>query len=116
MTATVNSFSIYVLFYQLLMFSFNFISILIQFSFALQEDSPIPKRPSFTEINLLDTEKKKLPKRLVYFSDGVLEEYSTDEDELDTLNSEKQPLVDLVSLNEKYSKYIYYSTVSNISM
>jgi FAM177 family len=27
------------------------------------------------------TEKKKVPRRILHFSDGILEEYSTDEDE-----------------------------------
>lgn len=42
--------------------------------------------------------RKKSPKRLVYFSDGVLEEYSTDEEEMDGVNPDTQPLIDPVSL------------------
>lgn len=44
------------------------------------------------------TENKlnKVPKRLLYFSDGILEEYSS-EDEVDNENVSNQPLVDPVS-------------------
>ncbi|KAF8793804.1 Protein FAM177A1 like protein [Argiope bruennichi] len=49
---------------------------------------------SFTEINLTELQRKKAPKRLVYFSDGILEEYSTDEDEVDDSAKDTQPLID----------------------
>ncbi|CAL1270933.1 unnamed protein product [Larinioides sclopetarius] len=49
---------------------------------------------SFTEINLTDLQRKKAPKRLVYFSDGILEEYSSDEDEVDNAAKDTQPLID----------------------
>lgn len=52
---------------------------------------------SFTEINLAENKVKKAPKRLVYFSDGILEEYSS-EDEVDNGNAPDKPLVDPVSL------------------
>ncbi|GFT90398.1 protein FAM177A1 [Nephila pilipes] len=51
-------------------------------------------KASFTEINLTELQRKKAPKRLVYFSDGILEEYSTDEDEFDNANQDTQPLID----------------------
>ncbi|XP_050405649.1 protein FAM177A1 [Patella vulgata] len=41
-------------------------------------------RPEFTNISLegdLKPVKKKVPRRIIHFSDGTLEEYSTDEDE-----------------------------------
>lgn len=59
---------------------------------------------NFTEINLID-KKKKLPKRLVYFSDGVLEEYSS-EDEMDATNDDTQPLIDPKTLS--WLPYIGY--------
>ncbi|GBM16159.1 Protein FAM177A1 [Araneus ventricosus] len=49
---------------------------------------------SFTEINLTELQRKKAPKRLVYFSDGILEEYSSDEDEVDNAAKDTQPLID----------------------
>ncbi|GFV00176.1 protein FAM177A1 [Trichonephila clavipes] len=52
------------------------------------------EKTSFTEINLAELQRKKAPKRLVYFSDGILEEYSTDEDEFDNANQDAQPLID----------------------
>ncbi|GBO28125.1 hypothetical protein AVEN_125539-1 [Araneus ventricosus] len=52
---------------------------------------------SFTEINLTELQRKKAPKRLVYFSDGILEEYSSDEDEVDNAAKDTQPLIDPVS-------------------
>lgn len=61
---------------------------------ADKKSSVCEEKSSFTEVNLSEIERKKLPKRLVYFSDGVLEEYSTDEDELDGEISDTQPLVD----------------------
>ena len=59
-------------------------------------------RPSFATIPLDDLtdqgkKKKKLPRRVLYFSDGVLEEYSTDEDEV-APKSQPQTVVDPVSL------------------
>ena len=59
-----------------------------------EDSSNRSEKTPFTEINLSETERKKLPKRLVYFSDGVLEEYSTDEEELDGVNPDTQPLID----------------------
>jgi len=57
--------------------------------------------------------KKRVPRKVIYFSDGVLEEYSTDEEELEErkksalLAEEKknQPIVDLKSLSW-YFNYI----------
>jgi hypothetical protein len=40
------------------------------------------------------TEKKKVPRRILHFSDGILEEYSTDEDEVAASN---EAPVDVVS-------------------
>ncbi|XP_035220961.1 protein FAM177A1-like isoform X2 [Stegodyphus dumicola] len=53
---------------------------------------------SFTEINLSEIKEKKLPKRLVYFSDGILEEYSSDEDICDGECQDTQPLIDAKTL------------------
>jgi len=60
---------------------------------TVDNSSANSEKASFTEISLCETERKKFPKRLVYFSDGVLEEYSTDEEELDG-TSDTQPLID----------------------
>lgn len=59
-------------------------------------ENPIagPEKTNFTEINLSEVEKKKAPKRVVHFSDGVLEEFSTDDEELDGDNPDTQPLID----------------------
>jgi len=54
-----------------------------------------------------DVNKKRVPRKVIYFSDGLLEEYSTDEEELEerkktTLLAEEkknQPIVDLKSLS-----------------
>ncbi|KAG8191067.1 hypothetical protein JTE90_008381 [Oedothorax gibbosus] len=48
---------------------------------------------SFTEIDLTVNKAKKAPKRLVYFSDGILEEYSS-EDEVDHETVTEKLLVD----------------------
>ncbi|XP_075233897.1 protein FAM177A1-like isoform X2 [Lycorma delicatula] len=40
--------------------------------------------PSTADVNV-DQKKKKVPRRVLYFSDGILEDYSTDEDEIDTV-------------------------------
>ena len=40
-------------------------------------DSQTPQYQSFDE----PKKKKRIPKRVLHFSDGILEEYSTDEDE-----------------------------------
>ena len=55
---------------------------------------------SFTSVSLGDTDrpkekKQKVPRRILHFSDGTLEEYSTDEEEE---NVPEQPLVDPVSI------------------
>lgn len=42
------------------------------------------------------TEKKKVPRRILHFSDGILEEFSTDEDE-DQEDTNNETPVDLVS-------------------
>ena len=41
----------------------------------MSSESPNPQYQSF------DDPKKRVPKRILHFSDGILEEYSTDEDE-----------------------------------
>lgn len=41
--------------------------------------------------------KKKVPRRILHFSDGILEEYSTDEDEDESDKASLQPAVDPVS-------------------
>ncbi|GIX97685.1 protein FAM177A1 [Caerostris darwini] len=61
---------------------------------------------SFTEINLSEIQKKKVPKRLVYFSDGILEEYSSEEDDCDSSTKDTQPLVDPKTLT--WIPYIGY--------
>ncbi len=38
-------------------------------------------------------QKKKVPRRIIHFSDGVMEEYSSDEDEVEV---QKEPPVDPV--------------------
>ena len=54
----------------------------------------------FTNISLEQTteKKKKVPKRILHFSDGVLEEYSTDEEE----EIVKPPPVDPVRISQAY--------------
>lgn len=45
----------------------------------------------------LETHKKKKPRRVLHFSDGVLEEYSTDEEEGgEEENKQLQPPIDPV--------------------
>ena len=55
---------------------------------------------AFTSVTLGDrnqAKKNKAPRRILHFSDGVLEEYSTDEDEDENDSSPLQPVVDPVS-------------------
>ncbi|XP_054706376.1 protein FAM177A1-like [Uloborus diversus] len=60
---------------------------------TVENSFSLSKQATFTEINLEEIQRKKLPKRLVYFSDGVLEEYSSDEEcEVDA--NDTQPLID----------------------
>ena len=50
----------------------------------------------FESVNI-NNEKQRVPRRVIHFSDGIMEEYSTDEeDETDAVA--KQPEIDPVSL------------------
>ena len=42
--------------------------------------------------------KKKIPRRIIHCSDGIYEEYSTDEEELEDKPEQKQEIVDPKSL------------------
>ncbi|XP_015921799.1 protein FAM177A1 [Parasteatoda tepidariorum] len=65
------------------------------------------EKESFTEVNLMDLQRKKAPKRLIYFSDGILEEFSSDEEEVvDAQGKESQSVVDPSSL--KWIPYFEY--------
>lgn len=50
--------------------------------------------------------KMKTPKRVLQFCDGVLEEYSTDDEE--ESYTKQEPLVDLVSTFLKNIMYVYH--------
>lgn len=65
--------------------------------FLKGDSTACKEKPSFTEISLTESGKAKVPKRLVYFSDGVLEEYSSDEEDFDKDYLDTQPLIDPVS-------------------
>ncbi|XP_052829872.1 protein FAM177A1 [Octopus bimaculoides] len=56
----------------------------------------IPKDVELSFIDLGDGNtqtKKKIPKRILHFSDGVIEEYSSSEDEQTSCDDSKSPLV-----------------------
>ncbi|XP_070578306.1 protein FAM177A1-like [Ptychodera flava] len=78
-------------------------------SIILQEgtDQTKPTR-EFETIQLEEGKKKKVPRRILHFSDGTLEEYSTDEEEEEETPSE--PPVDPKTLT--WMPYIWYHTVS----
>ena len=61
-----------------------------------------PVQTDFTNVPLdsevSSTKKKKEPRRILHFSDGILEEYSTDEEED---QPPTQPVVDPVCMNLK---------------
>ena len=55
--------------------------------------SPSPKPvKDFESINLANVEKKRIPKRVIHFSDGVIEEYSTDEEDGDEPEPSEPPV------------------------
>lgn len=64
---------------------------------------------SFTEIPLKDSCKStvKLPRRVLHFSDGILEEYSTDDDDEVDIDDSK-PLIDPKTL--PWMPYLWYLT------
>ncbi|XP_076464838.1 protein FAM177A1-like [Babylonia areolata] len=68
----------------------------------------------FTSVSLGDGDapsekKKKVPRRILHFSDGILEEYSTDEEEEDVPD---QPLVDPKTLKWMPWFWYYVSTAA----
>ena len=66
-----------------------------------------PVCAEFTNISLHEEEKKKKkqPRRILHFSDGILEEYSTDEEEENT-----QPVVDPKTLD--WMPWVWYCIVT----
>ncbi|XP_074660041.1 protein FAM177A1-like [Tubulanus polymorphus] len=74
---------------------------------------PSYKEPDFTTIPLTDLQlsgkPKKQPRRVLHFSDGILEEYSTDEeDEVDS--KDNQQIIDPRTLN--WMPWMWYYMVS----
>lgn len=61
---------------------------------------------SFTEV-CLGGKRNKVPKRVLHFSDGILEEFSSDEDEFDSFN-DKKPLINPETLS--WFPYLWYLT------
>ncbi len=68
-------------------------------SLAAISSSPDPPKPvkEFESVDLSEGPKKRIPKRVIHFSDGVLEEYSTDEEEDEEDGGPSEPPVDPVS-------------------
>ncbi|XP_013787284.1 protein FAM177A1-like [Limulus polyphemus] len=69
------------------------------------------KDPGFMEVPLNTTQKeereKKLPKRILHFSDGILEEYSTDEEEAQD-ETDSTALLDTKQM--AWMPYLWYMT------
>ncbi|XP_069114908.1 protein FAM177A1-like [Argopecten irradians] len=76
----------------------------------LGAEASVTESTEFTNVSL-DAEappvKKKQPRRILHFSDGILEEYSTDEEEEEKKTS--QPPVDPKSLT--WVPWVWYYTV-----
>ena len=64
--------------------------------------------PNFDNVPLdeekLAGKKRKQPRRILHFSDGILEEYSTDEEE----DEQDAPAVDPVSIENISNQYYWY--------
>ncbi|XP_076314287.1 uncharacterized protein LOC143226774 [Tachypleus tridentatus] len=75
------------------------------------EEERQTKDPDFMEVPLNTTQqgerKKKLPKRILHFSDGILEEYSTDEEEVQD-NTDSTALLDTKQM--AWMPYLWYMT------
>ncbi|VDI09020.1 Hypothetical predicted protein [Mytilus galloprovincialis] len=67
-----------------------------------------PVCTEFTDISLQEGQKKKKkqPRRILHFSDGILEEYSTDEED----ENPPQPVVDTKSLT--WVPWVWYHVVT----
>lgn len=69
----------------------------MQFTFQVSVVSDSIPVDQSTYISLETHKKKKKPRRVLHFSDGVLEEYSTDEEEVgEEENKQLQPPIDPV--------------------
>nr|XP_002735602.2 PREDICTED: protein FAM177A1-like [Saccoglossus kowalevskii] len=75
---------------------------------VLEESSNQRKDEGFETIHLEEGRKKKVPRRVIHFSDGVIEEYSTDEEEEE--EKEDKPLIDPSTLT--WGPYLWYYTVA----
>ncbi|XP_077995439.1 protein FAM177A1-like [Glandiceps talaboti] len=75
------------------------------------QEAPAQKSEGFETIQLEEEKPKRVPRRVIHFSDGIVEEYSTDEEDDEVDSKPVEPPVDPKSL--AWMPYIWYYTVAS---